>query len=239
MVFYRILTNMVLSVIFYIVVELEPKYLISIYFKETGPYTLEQLVKLARERKFTWGHYVNKLGDNKWFPASEIEDIKKLLEHKFAFVSGDTGPAGGLVFIFNNGTEELILEAAPHHIGPVPACDAQKICADYKGGGHEGWRLPDEDELRAFTIAHFSQHISSKHETTVLFWSFSKSTGKACAVVTKEDCDTWNPWEHKDDDFSKYKLGDIVKPDEATQLHVLPVRELRNIKRTAPAVQAG
>jgi hypothetical protein len=201
-------------------------YLISIFFKESGPYTLEQLGKMAKERKFTWSHYVHKMGDNKWYPARNLTEIRAVLEKRYGFIPGETGPGGGMVFLYNTGSEHQLFEAATNVLAPVSAADAEKACSDYNGGGYKDWRIPTEDELRAFTIAHFSDHTDTRHEITLLLWVLSRNKEKPCAIVAKERRDVYDPNEHFDTK-NKYHLGEVVNTDAATLLHVRPIRLLK------------
>jgi hypothetical protein len=203
-------------------------YLISIYMKESGPYTLEQLIKLAKERRVSWGHYFQKIGDSQWRPARDIKEVKEILVKKFAFEEGDTGPSGGTVFFYYSASEKFIMEAAARNFGPVTAKEAEKLCADCRECGYDNWRLPDEDELRTFIVTNFTKHINiGKHETSVLLWTFTKNDGKPCAIVSKDHCETWKPWEHKNDYTGTLRLGDEVKTEESKPLFVRPVRVIK------------
>jgi hypothetical protein len=205
-------------------------FFISINFNEAGPYTIEQLGKLARDKAFTWGHYVHKVGTNHWSHAREVNDIKGVLDKYYELSPGDEGPAGGVVFFHYNGNERRIMEAAPAKVGPVKASDAEKSCTDYKYSGLEDWHLPDEDELRSYSVTHFSDHNKNGFEKSVLLWALSNNAGKFCAVATKERCEIYNPWDHQNDKDNDYRVGGIVNIDESKPLYVLPVRVIKTLQ---------
>jgi len=129
------------------------RYLISVNFTESGPFTIEQLAELAKERKFTWDYYIIKTGESKWRRAWEADEIKNILEKNLVLESGDTGPLGGMVFFIDRGNEHRIMEAAAQNLGPAPKQDAARLCAEYRVDAPdsvENWYLPNDDELCAF-----------------------------------------------------------------------------------------
>jgi hypothetical protein len=121
------------------------------------------------------------------------------------------------------------MELAPQTIGPVSAKEAEKACKDYRCGGVEDWRLPLEDELRAYTIAQFSLCKDSGCDTHIILWSMGQETGFV-AICSLEHHDNRVPWPqqpHNDD--GNWKLGKTLKTDWATALPVRPVRLLKSI----------
>jgi hypothetical protein len=205
-------------------------YLISKDFYEAGPFTLDQLGKLAQERKFTWGHFVSRMGDNTWFPARELHKVRTILERHIALDAGDIGPAGGLIFIHDTAQERHMMEASPHDIGPAPLCDAQRLCEECYIGDVEDWRLPDADELRAFTVIQFkSGNIKQSHAT--LHWSSQKKDGKAIAVVVQECFEEWVPRHPHVTIASNSRIGSTETADESTLLPIRPVRVLKTTPR--------
>jgi hypothetical protein len=209
-------------------------YLISIDFSESGPFTLEQLEELAAERKLTWEHYVLKMGQSGWFPAKETSEIKSILEKKFVFKSGDTGPAGGMIFFNDVGEDRHVMEAAPYDLGPASKKEAEKLCKKCSEGGVE-WRFPDDNEVRSFAVARYHSPRKRGGYTygnhTVLHWSSYKQDGKSFAVCTQEFYDTYNPWYQRPTSSRGPWIGDAVAQEETEQLPVRPVRLLKTIPR--------
>jgi hypothetical protein len=206
-------------------------YLISVNYSETGSFTLEQLAELAKERKFTWDHYILKMGESKWYRAWEIKEIKSVLEKNFVLKSGDTGPSGGMVFFYDEGEKRNVMEAVSYDLGPVQRRDAEKVCEECRDGGVKDWRLPDADEMRSFAVAKY--HAPAKggsrayENRTVLHWCSLKKDGKCFSVCTQEYLDTYNPWAQRPASSKGPYLGNPVESDEG---EYLPVRAVRLIK---------
>jgi hypothetical protein len=206
-------------------------YLISVDFTETGPFTLEQLEELAKERHFTWGHYVLKIGKTVWYPAWVLNETKSVLEKYFTLKSGDTGPAGGMVFFHDTGEQRHIMEAAAYDLGPAPGRDAEKLCAEYRANGVD-WRFPDEDEMRSFARAQYFSRRGGKLKPPVLHWALSKKNGqKLCAICTQELCDTYSPYQGRPTSANGPWIGNLVETDESNPLYVCPIRLIKIIPK--------
>jgi hypothetical protein len=209
-------------------------YIISVNYVEDGPYTLEQLEEFAKERKFTWGHFVLKMGDSRWYPVWELSETKAILEKNFVLKSGDIGPTGGMVFFNDIGEQRHVMEAAPYDLGPVPRGDAEKLCMEYRAGGVE-WKFPDEDEVRCFAVARY--HSPNKvgsyayGNRTVLHWCSLIKEGKANAVCTQEFYDTYNPYAQRPTSSRGPWIGNTVESEESAPLPVRPVRLIMTIPK--------
>jgi hypothetical protein len=209
-------------------------YIISVNYNEAGPYTLYELEEFAKERKFTWGHFVLKMGDTRWYPAGELSETKAILENNFILKSGDIGPAGGMVFFKDEGDQRHVMEAALYDLGPVPRWDAEKLCSEYHASGVE-WKFPDEEEVRCFAVARY--HSPNKvgsyayGNRTVLHWCSLIKEGKSYAVCTQEFYDTYNPHAQRPTSSSGPWIGNAVESEESANLPVRPVRLIKTIPK--------
>jgi hypothetical protein len=171
------------------------------------------------------------MGDSKWHPAMEFAEIKDIFEKDHVFEAGDTGPEGGMVFFHDVRTERNVMEAAPELLGPVPASDAKMLCANYSGGKMDDWRLPTEEELRAFTVAQFLSHnkdISHTNHSAIVLWSLGKA-GKYSAICSQEYHDKWPAGLQQPAVAKTIQMGNVVPTPEKTPLYVRPVRLIQTI----------
>ena len=161
-------------------------FLISIYYKEYGPFTLEELALRAADRKFGWDMYVYRFPkDNVWRPARDIPETREILLKHFPLKHGDMGPSGGCVFKDKNSK---LVEVSPADAGYCVWENAEKACKNFSFNGFGGWRLPSKEEL-----SHASRFINDqiryerKIEITdefILHWSNERDGDKATAVYT-------------------------------------------------------
>lgn len=209
-------------------------FLISIYYKEYGPFNLEELAKLAARRDFGWDMYAYRHPkDNVWRPVRDIPELREILLKNFPIQAGDQGPAGGHVFKDKNSK---LIEVSPADAGYCAWENAENVCKNFSFNGYKDWRLPTKDELLE-SSGFISSQIRQKENTVqtnelILHWSNERKKDSATAVITcvVEDKYVQNPtngtsgghYVNKDG----IKIG-IEKQLPVTEWH--PVRPVRNL----------
>jgi len=190
-------------------------WLISIYYREYGPFTMEELAERAKKREFGWDMYVYRLPkDNVWRPARDIPETREILLNNFPLQHGDMGPAGGYVFKLKDKTG--LYELSPADAGYCPWENAENICKHFSFNGFNDWRFPSLKELSAsaaFINAQIREERSVEHANENIFhWSNErKNQTAATAVITCID---------------KNKKNDLVIGRDTS----LPVKEWHHVR---------
>ncbi|NTV02022.1 MAG: DUF1566 domain-containing protein [Chlorobiaceae bacterium] len=91
---------------------------------------------------------------------------------------GDTYGGGKVAYIFRKSDRGYVagqvhgLIAAGEDIAPASWAKAVKSCTEYRGGGHDDWRLPSKDELDRFYENRFAiGGFKERH----YYWSSTES----------------------------------------------------------------
>jgi len=209
-------------------------FLTSVFYKEYGPFNLEELALRAKKREFGWDMYVYRLPkDNIWRPARDVPETREILLKYFPLQAGDMGPSGG--YVFENDISALI-EVSPTDAGYCAWENAEKVCNNFYFNGFNNWRLPSKSEL-----SKSSQFISSQirqkrgiEQTNelILHWSSEHKGDKAAAVITCIIEDKWEPSSKSAAASGRYinKDGNIIGHEKQLSIKewhpVRPVRDL-------------
>ncbi|MCL2210477.1 MAG: DUF4339 domain-containing protein [Treponema sp.] len=212
-------------------------WLTSIYYKEYGPFTPDELAQRAAKREFGWNMYVYRFPkDNVWRPARDIPEIREILLKHFPLREGDEGPSGGLVF---KDKKSKLIEVSPADAGYCIWENAEKACKNFSFNGFGGWRFPGKDELSCVS-GYISNQIREERKITqtnefILHWSNERNGDKATAVYTCIVEDKWEPLKNKPADGTDSghyinKDGILRGKDKqlpVTEWHLVrPVRDL-------------
>jgi hypothetical protein len=182
-------------------------WLISVFFREYGPFTLEELALRASGREFGWDMYVyNFPKDNVWRPARDIPELREILLKHFPLQPGDEGPAGGRIM---KSDPLKLIEISPTDAGYCSWENAETTCKNFSFNGYGSWRFPTPSELSSS-----AWYISEQAQTTelTLHWSNERKGATATAVYTSRDS----------------KLRGSKKALPITEWH--PIRPVRDIK---------
>jgi hypothetical protein len=130
------------------------RYLTSIYYTESGPFTVEQLIDRAKGRLFNNDHHILRLGESQWHSVRDLPETRDIMARHFPYQVGDTGPAGGFIIFDRQQRKsgapiqgQCYTEAAPACIALAPWYDAVRLCAAYRGGGYGDWELASSGDL--------------------------------------------------------------------------------------------
>jgi len=205
-------------------------FLISVFYKEHGPFNLEELALRAAKREFGWDMFAYRLPkDNIWRSVRVIPELREILLKNFPLQAGDEGPAGGR--IFKNKSNKLI-EISPADAGYCPWENAENVCKNFSFNGYNDWRLPTPDELTSSAMyiseqVRYEKNIPQTDEF-ILHWSNQRKGESATAVFTCIDEDDYKNgtldgyYKNRDDIEKGYK-----KQLPVTEWHpVRPVREV-------------
>jgi hypothetical protein len=229
-------------------------YLTSLDFKEEGPFTLEELCARAAERLFTWDMHVLKTGEGSWLALRETPllwpDFWAAIREHIVIEPGAPGPAGGIVILDRRGDkyyspsvmngvrllnwedhsgEPYFLEAG-EDLGVMTWHEAREACASYRGGGIDGWRLPDPFALHSLGRVLQARLPGERSTETVWNWSDKESGhgdggSQVIGVVTAENEDQYNPWAGRYENKDGPWVGRTHSFPISTPLHARPVRE--------------
>lgn len=211
-------------------------WLISIYYREYGPFNLSELAERACNRKFGWDMYVYRFPkDNVWRPARDVPEIREILLKHFPLKKGDMGPAGGCVY-YDNANSKLY-EVSPADAGYCSWENAERTCKNFSFNGFNDWRLPSPKELSEASL-YMSDQIRQKRniEQTnehIYHWSNKRDGNKASAVITCIVEDKYEPSSGGTANGKFVNKDGIVrgneKPLPVTEWH--PVRPVRDLKK--------